>query len=158
MDIIFCLLKLSLLIYGGVVDWKRREIPNLVPIGLFAVSIAELILKYGSTLGDRLFMLGIVIVWIIIAEIKAAKNKGVPIPGGDIKLLCTLAFSEGLFLFVAALMGVVLIVVAVKLFDRKNKIKSFPLCTYVATTYLAIFSFVFLPTIVQSWNPLFFIL
>jgi len=135
MGVILTLLKMGLLVYGGIGDWKYREIPDLVPIGLFGVSVGELILVRGASLGERLFMLGMVITWILITEFFAAKGKGSPVPGGDIKLLGALAFSEGIFMFGMIILGTGVLVAIVKLADRKNKIDGIPLCTYTAASY-----------------------
>lgn len=124
--------KLAVLVYGGIVDFKQREIPDFIPVSLFGISVFELILQKGPLIGERLFMLAMVIAWILVIEFFAIRGKSTAVPGGDIKLLTALAFSEGVLMFAATLIGVGVLTTTVKLFDWKHRIHSFPLCTYVA--------------------------
>ena len=52
MPIICTLINSAALIYGGVVDYKKREIPNLVPVVLLATGIMS-----GAFIVSRLLLM-----------------------------------------------------------------------------------------------------
>ena len=87
MPIICTLINSAALIYGGVVDYKKREIPNLVSVVLLATGIMS-----GAFIVSRLLLMLCVafILWL------AGKITKQGLPGGDFKLLCALTFSTGL--------------------------------------------------------------
>ena len=119
----------AVLIYGGVVDFKRREIPNLVPITLLLTGIAFSFSMFWSILG-----LATPAVLLFITA-KLTKSE---VPGGDFKLLCSLGFACGLrelaaFIFLAGIGAVVYGLI------RRLPIKRhIPLCSYVAPAYIAL--------------------
>ena len=72
--------------YGGIADFKRREIPNLVPI--MSPRNPDSIMGL-SLCPDLTFLLMALILWI-------ASKISSTVPGGDFKLLTTMAFCPGL--------------------------------------------------------------
>ena len=121
-------LNCCILTYGGYTDYKRREIPNLVPILLMVTGFlsAPYLILYR--------FLGLVV--MAGAFLLGAKLTNGETPGGDFKLLCALAFSEGIVitLFVLLLAG---IGAAVGSMVKKKAIRrNIPLCTYVAPAFL----------------------
>ena len=127
MSLVLFIINSAALIWGGVVDFQRREIPNLVPITLIATGFLT-----GSFLLIRLlsviFMIGIL--WL---SCLAAKNS---IPGGDLKLICALAFSTGLPILLGVLFLVGIEATIVGGLSKQNLSRNIPLCTYVAPSYI----------------------
>jgi len=128
MNYIPILINAAVLIYGGVIDLKRREIPDAVPIvllvsGFFAFSSFWRII-------------GLIIPAVLL--FMAAKLTKAEIPGGDFKLLCALGFACGLP-ELAAIIFMSGIGAVVYGFIRRLPLKRhIPLCTYVAAAYLAL--------------------
>jgi len=125
---ILILINAAVLIYGGVVDFKRREIPNVVP----------LLLLVSGFLSFSIF-------WRIIALIVsaailfiAAKLTKSNVPGGDFKLLCALGFACGLQELVAILFLSGIGAIGYGLVRRLPVKRHIPLCSYVAPAYLAL--------------------
>ncbi|MBQ4427815.1 MAG: prepilin peptidase [Oscillospiraceae bacterium] len=115
------LVSASALLYGGVTDAKRREISNLVPV---------LLLLCGLLRGDHLYR---VLSLLVVALVMWVCSRLIHLsaPGGDIKLLCSLAFCVGLR---ETLFVMLLSLLAVWLTKRKDG--QIPLCTYVAPAYI----------------------
>ena len=86
MPIICTLINNAALIYGGVVDYKKREIPNLVPVVLLATGILS-----GAFIVSRLLLM-ICVAFILWLEGRITKQG---LPGGDVELMCALTFSAG---------------------------------------------------------------
>ena len=114
-----------ILAYGGYIDYKRREIPNVVPIVLMLtglISAPHLILFRLAGLGS--FIL-------------AAKLTNGETPGGDFKLLSALAFSAGVPTALIVLMLSGIMAVTIGLIRKKDAVKRhIPLCSYVAPAYV----------------------
>jgi leader peptidase (prepilin peptidase)/N-methyltransferase len=125
---IFIVINAVVLIYGGVIDCKRREIPNAVPI----------LLLVSGVFGFSVFwsILGLVApAALLFMEAKLTKSK---VPGGDFKLLCALGFACGLP-ELAAILFLSGIGAAAYGFIRRLPLKRhIPLCSYVAPAYLAL--------------------
>ncbi len=128
MDYIPILINAAALIYGGIVDLRRREIPNAVPVvllvsGVFAFSsfwrIMGLILPAA----------------LLLASAKLTKSE---VPGGDFKLICALGFACGLPELVAILFLSGMGAMAYGLMRRLPFKRHIPLCSYVAPAYLAL--------------------
>ena len=128
MNYIPILINAAALIYGGVIDFKRREIPNAVPVVLLVS-------------GFFAFSSFWRIIWLIIPAVllyTGAKLTNSEIPGGDFKLLCALGFACGLpelaaIIFISGIGAVVYGLI------RRLPIKRhIPLCTYLAAAYLAL--------------------
>ena len=115
------------LIYGGIVDYKRREIPNLVPVMLLLTGLVS----RGYILQRLLMML--IVAFILWLTTRITKQE---LPGGDFKLICALAVSSGLLTLLGTLfcagLGAIFMGLAKKLPTKRN----IPLCTYVAPAYL----------------------
>lgn len=120
------------LIYGGAVDYKRREIPNTVPLILIATGFVS-----GIYVWERfVIMLALgVILWL------STKDTNNPLPGGDFKLICALTFSVGLPITLAILLFVGLGAIFMSIFCGLPLSRHIPLCSYTAPVYLLIFFF-----------------
>lgn len=128
MNYIPILINATALIYGGVVDFKRREIPNAVPVvllvsGVFAFS------SFWRIIG--------LIIPAVLLYMGAKLTKG-EIPGGDFKLLCALGFACGLPELAAIIFMSGIGAVVYGLIRRLPLKRQIPLCTYAAPAYLAL--------------------
>ena len=119
----------AVLIYGGVIDFKRREIPNVVPIILIAIG----------------FLFGFSMFWSIIGLVApamllflAAKITKSEIPGGDFKLLCSLGFVCGLQELTVLIFLAGTGAIAYGLFRHRPVKRHIPLCSYIAPAYIAL--------------------
>lgn len=121
--------NIGILAYGGYVDYKKREIPNAVPIILLLTGLI-------SAFPILLFRLaGLVIIGG--AFLLAAKLTNGETPGGDFKLLCALAFSAGIPTVLAVLLLSGMMALLVGLIRKKGEFnRHIPLCTYVAPAYV----------------------
>jgi len=116
------------LIYGALVDYNRREIPNTVPIILLVVGCF-----FGFSLPVSIMGLAVPAL-LFFAAAKLTKSD---VPGGDFKLLCSLGFASGLLeLSIAILLAGIsaLLYGLVRHLPVKRRI---PLCSYIAPAYLA---------------------
>ncbi len=127
MPIICTILNSASLIWGGAVDFKKREIPNLVPITLLGTGIMS-----GAFIVPR-FLLMLCIAFILWLSGKITKSS---VPGGDFKLICALVFSEGLPTLLGTLFCAGLGAIFVSLIKREPIKRNIPLCTYVAPAYM----------------------
>jgi prepilin signal peptidase PulO-like enzyme (type II secretory pathway) len=128
MNYIPILIIAAVLIYGGVVDFKRKQIPNAVPLLLLLTGILFGFSKFWSILG-----LVVPAVLMFVAK-RITKSE---IPGGDFKLLCSLGFACGLqeLAVTIFLSGVgALIYGRIRHLPVKRHI---PLCSYIASAYIA---------------------
>lgn len=122
------LINAAALIYGGVVDYKRREIPNAVPLVL---------LSLGAFAFPTFWrIMGLIIPAALL--LAAAKITNSEVPGGDFKLICALGFACGLpelaaILFLSGMGGV-----GYGFLRRLPLKRHIPLCAYVAPAYLAL--------------------
>ena len=127
MDVwIRCFLSICTVAWGAYVDYKERVIPDEVPLSLLIIGL------FSGNIPFRFLTMFLTLGVLLIAE----KLSGQPLPGGDLKLLCTLAFSAGLFdllivLFLAGLASVI-----VGLVKREPLSRHIPLCTYIAPAYI----------------------
>jgi len=120
------LLTAAVLIYGGIVDFRRREIPNIVPIVLLIVGLFDFSMIWS--------MLSLVIpAAIMFMSAKLTKGE---IPGGDFKLICTLGFACGLSELAAVLLLSAIIALANGLICRLPVKRRIPLCSYMAPAYI----------------------
>ncbi|MPM43977.1 hypothetical protein SDC9_90655 [bioreactor metagenome] len=131
---ILILINAAALVYGGVVDFRRREIPNAVPVLLLVSGVFGF-----SGLWSILGLIAPAV--LLFAAAKLTKSE---VPGGDFKLLAALGFTCGLrelavIIFLAG-MGAV----AYGLIRRLPVKRHIPLCTYLAPAYLAVQSIAFL--------------
>lgn len=127
---IICMgINVCTLAYGGYVDYKKREIPNAVPMILLLTGV----ISAHSFLLIRLASLAI----IGGAFLLAAKLTNGETPGGDFKLLCALAFSAGIPTVLAVLLLSGIMAAVVGIIRKKGELsRHVPLCTYVAPAYV----------------------
>ena len=137
MPIICSLINCAALVYGGITDYKRREIPNLVPVVLLATGI------FMDRLILQRFIIMLIVALILWLTTKITKQE---LPGGDFKLICALTFSAGLIQLLMTLFLAIIGSLVVALVKKDRIRRNIPLCTYVAPAYLivcAIFLFLF---------------
>lgn len=126
MELIYTLINAGILAYGGVMDYKKREIPDLVPVILMLTGFLN-----GTTILPRIICF-LVIAAALLISAKLSKNS---LPGGDFKLICALAFSSGLCSMATILLLTGLCAILLS-FIRKQPIKrNIPLCSYIAPAY-----------------------
>ena len=127
------LINAAALVYGGVTDYRQREIPNAVPVLLLITGILGF-----SGLWS---ILGLTVPAVLLFA--AAKLTKSEVPGGDFKLLCALGFACGLRELTAILL-LTGIGAAIYGFIRRLPVKRhIPLCTYLAPAYSAVQSIAF---------------
>ncbi len=122
------LINAAALIYGGVIDFRRREIPNAVPIVLLS-------------LGAFAFPTFWRIMWLIIPAallLAAARLTKSEVSGGDFKLICALGFACGLPELAAIIVLSALGAMAYGFIRRLPFKRHIPLCAYVAPAYLVL--------------------
>jgi leader peptidase (prepilin peptidase)/N-methyltransferase len=122
------LINAAVLIHGGVIDFRRREIPNLVPIVLL-VSGFFVFPTFWRIMGL------IIPAALLLAAAKLTKSE---VPGGDFKLICALGFACGLPELAAILFLSGMGVMAYGLIRRLPLKRHIPLCSYVVPAYLAL--------------------
>lgn len=128
MNYIPILITAAALIYGGVVDLRRREIPNTIP----------LLLLLSGFLSFSTFwrIMGLIIpAALLLAAAKLAKSE---VPGGDFKLICALGFACGLPELAAILFLSGTGAAAYGCCRRLPIRRHIPLCSYVAPAYLVL--------------------
>lgn len=121
-------INVAVLIYGGVVDFRHREIPNAVPILLLVSGIVGF-----SVIRS---MLGLSASVVLLAAAK--KITGSEVPGGDFKLLCSLGFTCGFRELAAVIFLAGIGAVVYGLINRLPVKRHIPLCSYVAPSYIAL--------------------
>ncbi len=128
MNYVSILINAAALIYGGVVDFRRREIPNAVP----------LLLLLSGFLSFSTFwrIMGLIIPAVLL--LTASKLTKSEVPGGDFKLICTLGFACGLPELAAILFLSGMGAVAYGFIRRLPLKRHISLCSYVAPAYLAL--------------------
>lgn len=129
MEYIKLLLIAAALIYGGIIDYRKREIPDLVHVVLLIV---------GTFFGFSPLLSIIRLVVPAILMILTARVTSTDLPGGDFKLLCVLGYALGL----AQLAIIVILAVSgatvYGFIKRKPINRSIPLCSYVAPAYIVL--------------------
>lgn len=128
MHIVICvtsLINLAVLIYGGITDYAKKEIPNLVP----------LVLLFTGFFTPLLLVRVVIAIALAVILYFASGRPSIELPGGDFKLLCALAFSIGIpaMLTTVILAGVGSVYIA--LLTNRPLRRNIPLCTYVAPAY-----------------------
>ena len=117
----------AVLIYGAIIDYKRREIPDIVPIVIVLCGLSlDLSVFYG-------------IVWLTIMMLgfwSVSKLTETDIPGGDFKLLCALSFSCGLMEITIILALTAIGALLVGMIINREILRKIPLCTYIAPAYI----------------------
>lgn len=133
MNYIPVLINAAALIYGGIIDFRKREIPNVVPLSLLVTGFFGF-----STFWSILGLVAPAVLLLAVAKITKSE-----VPGGDFKLLCALGFTCGLP-ELATIMLLTGIGTAVYGLLRHLPVKRhIPLCTYIAPAYIAVQSIAF---------------
>ena len=128
MNYVPILINAAALIYGGVVDGKRREIPNTVP--------PLLILSGFLSFPNFWRIMGLILpAALLLAAAKLTKSE---VPGGDFKLICALGFACGLPELAAIIVLSALGAMAYGFIRRLPLKRHIPLCAYVAPAYLVL--------------------
>lgn len=128
MNYVPILITAAALIYGGVIDFRRREIPNAVPIVLLSLAAFSFATFWR--------IMGLIIpAALLLAAAKLTKSE---VPGGDFKLICALGFACGLPELAAILFLSGMGAMAYGLIRRLPFKRHIPLCSYVAPAYLAL--------------------
>ena len=127
MPIICSIINNAALVYGGITDYKRREIPNIVPVALLATG-----LFVGGFILQRLTIM-LIVAFILWLTTKITKQE---LPGGDFKLICALTFSAGLIQLLLTLFAAIIGALIVALIKKERVRRNVPLCTYVAPAYM----------------------
>ena len=127
MTYINMLINSAALIYGGVTDFKRREIPNIVPIVLLTSGL----LCWDTILYRLIAML--IIAGVLVLSAKLTKSE---LPGGDFKLLCALTFSAGVSATLSAMLITDVAAIAVALIKKEKLTRHIPLCAYICPAYI----------------------
>ena len=126
MEYFSIILSVTALAYGGIIDYRRREIPNVVPIALLFSGVLAFS-GFSSIMG---------LVAPLIIMLCAAGISKTEVPGGDFKLLCSLGFATGLFELELTMMMAGVLSLVYSLLRRLPIKRHVPLCTYVALAYL----------------------
>lgn len=129
MPMICSIINSAALVYGGITDYKRREIPNLVPVVLLATGIFT-----GGYVLQR-FIIMLVVAMILWLTTRITKQE---LPGGDFKLICALTFSAGLIQLLMVLFLAIIGALLIALVKKERMRRNVPLCTYVAPAYLLV--------------------
>lgn len=122
------LINAAALIYGGVVDYRQREIPHIVSILLLFSGLLNFT-------GSWRIMGLILPAALLLAVAKLTKSE---VPGGDFKLICALGFACGLPELAAILFLSGIGAVGYGLIRHLPLKRHIPLCAYVASAYLAL--------------------
>ncbi|NCB53305.1 MAG: prepilin peptidase [Clostridia bacterium] len=117
------------LIYGGVVDYTRREIPDFVHIILL---FSRILIGFSVLYGIMCLVIPAV---LLIAAAKISKSR---LAGGDFKLLCGLCFACGLPELTAILFLAFAGAMVCGRITQKPINRGIPLCTYIAPAYIAV--------------------
>lgn len=128
------MISAAVLIYGGVVDFKRREIPNIVPIVLLVT---------GCIFDFSLLRSIIGIVFPAVVLLVAAKITKSDIPGGDFKLLCALGFACGLKELAIYILLASMAALFYGFVRRLPVKRHIPLCSYIAPAYVTFQAIIF---------------
>ena len=117
------------LVYGGIVDYKKREIPNAVPLILITI---------GSIFGFSVVrsIMGLILPAVLMFT--AAKLTKSELAGGDFKLLCATGFACGLGSLAVTILLACIGALAYSLIRRLPVQRHIPLCTYIAPAYLSL--------------------
>jgi Flp pilus assembly protein protease CpaA len=127
MELIYTFINAGILAYGGVMDYKKREIPDLVPVTLMLTGFLN-----GTLILPRIICF-LITATALLMSAKLSKNS---LPGGDFKLICALTFSSGLCSIAAALLLTGLCAILLSIIRKQPIKRNIPLCTYVAPAYM----------------------
>lgn len=120
------ILNCAALVFGGIVDYKKREIPNLVLI---------LLIVSGSIAGRPVLPRIILTLIVAAAFWTVGKLMKKALPAGDMKLVCALTYASGFVSTMIALFFSIAASAVVGKLQHKPVSRHIPLCTYMAGAY-----------------------
>ena len=133
------LVNIGILAYGDVTDYKRREIPDIVPIVLLLTGLISgwdfILLRAAGLLLTAL---------LFVVSAKVSKSD---LPGGDFKLISALAFSAGIPILLFTLLLTGLGAALVGIVKKQPTKRHIPLCTYIAPAYTVVCGLLFIITL-----------
>ena len=119
--------NIAVLLYGGITDYLRREIPNIVPIVLILTGIV----CTGNILFSVIFAL-MMAAFILLGEAISRAKPG----NGDIKLLLAMSFSVGITAALGSMLFAGIGAAVSCLLNKQPLSRHYPFCTYYAPAYL----------------------
>ncbi len=121
------LINAAVLVYGGLRDYRDREIPDLVPVVLLLTGFV-----FGGALLPHVgMMLLTAAVFLLLDKLTDGGS-----PGGDFKLMCALSFSSSVPVFLGTLLLASLGALLVSGLQRSGLKGHLPWCAFVAPGYL----------------------
>jgi len=133
------LVNIGILAYGAVTDYKRREIPDIVPIVLLLTGIISgwdfILLRIAELL---------LTASLFLISAKLTKSE---LPGGDFKLISALAFSAGIPILLFSLLLTGLGATLVGIARKQPTKRHIPLCSYIAPAYTVACGLLFIITL-----------
>ena len=133
------LANIGILAYGAVTDYNRREIPDIVPIGLLLTGLI-------SGWDFILLRVAELVLTALLFVISAKITKG-DLPGGDFKLISALAFSAGIPILLLTLLLTGLGAALVGIARKQPTKRHIPLCSYIAPAYTVACGLLFIITL-----------
>ena len=121
------LINAAVLIYGGIRDYRDRVIPNLVPAVLLLTGLlfgGQLLLQTGA-------MFLTAAVFLLLDRLTDGGS-----PGGDFKLMCALAFSGSVPVYLSTLLLASLSAMLVSAIRKTGLKGHLPWCSFIAPGYL----------------------
>lgn len=144
LTIVSCIAIGGTLSYGAYTDYKKRIIPNIVPLSILVLGCFTAIPWL-----NKIISLGVMVLVLVLTTLISKKKSG----GGDIKVYCALSFALGLETFILILVVTLLEVFIEKLIRKIRKeqnrdgnkndektptVKTIPLCTFIAPAYIIV--------------------
>lgn len=139
MTLICMLVNIGILAYGAVTDYKRREIPDIVPIVLL---LTGLLSGWDFILLRVAGLLLVALLFVISAKLSKSN-----LPGGDFKLISALAFSAGIPILLLTLLLTGLGAALVGIIRKQPTKRHIPLCSYIAPAYTVVCGLLFTITL-----------
>ncbi len=124
------------LIYGAIIDNRKREIPNIVPLLICGIGIID------SADCPEVLLRRFVVAAIILGSYMVASGvEGMArMGGGDIKLMAAMTIALGVFAtaIVVFFTGLAAVVVSMIKYRGISKLKEaeIPMCTFVLPAYV----------------------
>ncbi|WP_324825067.1 A24 family peptidase [Sinanaerobacter sp. ZZT-01] len=139
MNVILTLIPFFILVYGAYWDFRKRIIPNSVPILLIILGVLQccILNTNNIALGDRIA--GIILPAILLFGLYIFNSNG--LGGGDYKLLIAMGWLLGLAGFIK-LMLVSCILSIVYCVIHKTKTVPFAVPIFISYSYLICFNYI----------------
>ena len=135
LTIISCIAIGGMLSYGAYTDYKKRIIPNIVPLSILFLGCFTAIPWL-----NKIISLGLMVLVLVLTTLISKKKSG----GGDIKVYCALSFALGLETFILIIEKLIRKIQKEQNRDgNKNDegapaVKTIPLCTFIAPAYIIV--------------------